>query len=103
MRFELSNTHAYPGCKVRVPQAPEGTDDSDCAVEFSDGIVVPGHYAFRAGTITLRVASYETARVTRIDRKSWLLQPDDAEGRWRIRKRIPHTPTGQATLQQPSR
>lgn len=89
MRFEFSHTHAYPGCKVRVPDASQGADTSTCVVEFSDGVGVPGRYAFQGDAIVLHIAPYETAKGTRIVAKAWLLQPDGAEGRWRVQKRLP--------------
>lgn len=91
MRFEFGHTHAYPGCRLRLAESG-GTHDAACLVEFSDGIVVPARFVRHADAITLHVPPYRTTRGTRILAKSWLLRPDGAGDRWRVRKRWLETP-----------
>jgi len=89
MRFEFSHTHAYPGCKVVVSEASQDANADACIVEFSDGVVVPNASPPDGETIVLHILPYRTARGTRINTKSWLLQPDGPDGRWRVQRRLP--------------
>lgn len=88
MRFEFGHTHAYPGCKVRVPDAPENAGDPACLVEFSDGVTVNGRWRPSDTGLVVHIPAHRTARGTRIDGKTWLLQPDAGQGRWRVRKKL---------------
>lgn len=97
MRFSIGHTHVYPGCKVRLSDAPGRKRGADCLIEFSDGVVVPGRYAASTDAIILRVPAHRTAKGTRIVAKSWRLEPDGAGGVWRVRERLPDDPGEPAT------
>ena len=86
MRFQLSHTHAYPGCRVTI--AEEKVDDENL-VEFSDGVIVPCRHRRDGSLIVLTIAAYRTSRGTRIGEKSWILLPDTARGDWKIKARAP--------------
>ncbi len=86
MRFEFANTHAYPGCRVRL--ADEGNAD-ETLVQFSDGAIAQGRYSRDAGAIRLTVMPYTTARGTGIVEKSWTLAPDPKSSGWKVKARLP--------------
>ncbi|WP_123130397.1 hypothetical protein [Paracoccus pantotrophus] len=85
MRFHLSDTHAYPGCRVRIA---EEENPQEQIAEFSDGVIVPCRHRSEGPGIVLTIAPYTTARGTRIDAKSWLLLPDGQTGDWKIKSRL---------------
>ena len=86
MRFQLSHTHAYPGCRVTI--AEEDVDDENLA-EFSDGVIVPCRYGRDGPAIVLTIAAYRTGRGTDIGEKSWMVLPGAAKGGWKIKSRTP--------------
>lgn len=86
MRFQLSDTHAYPGC--RVTTAEDGSPQEQIA-EFSDGVIVPCRQQREGPGIALTIAAYRTARGTGIGEKTWLLLPDGQAGGWKIKSRLP--------------
>ena len=88
MRFEFAHSHAYPGCRLRTTEDGVGPRHAEDLVEFSDGSVAAGRHEVRDGTIVLHVGAYTTARGTRIAARSWRLEPDGDEGRWRVRARL---------------
>ncbi|MFT4001196.1 MAG: hypothetical protein QM684_13225 [Rhizobium sp.] len=85
MRFEIANTHAYPGCRVRL--ADEDNAD-EIVAQFSDGTIAGARYS-RDGSATIRltISPYRTARGTDIAEKSWILTPDPKGGGWKIKAR----------------
>lgn len=85
MRFQLSHTHAYPGCRVKI--AEERIDDEELA-EFSDGVIVPCRHRREGDAILLTISPHRTARGTNISDKSWRLLPDVARGDWKIAARL---------------
>lgn len=85
MRFQLSHTHAYPGCRVRI--AEEGVYGEETA-EFSDGVIVPCLHKREGDAIVLTISPHRTARGTDIGEKSWRLLPDSASGDWKIAARL---------------
>lgn len=85
MRFQLSHTHAYPGCRVKI--AEERIDDEELA-EFSDGVIVPCRHRREGDAILLTISPHRTARGTNISEKSWRLLPDVARGDWKIAARL---------------
>lgn len=86
MRFQLSHTHAYPGCRVTIAEEDVGDEN---LVEFSDGVLVPCRHRRDGPGIVLTIAAYRTSRGTKIDRKSWILAADAAKGDWKIKARAP--------------
>lgn len=85
MRFQLSHTHGYPGCRVKI--ADNGIDGEEIA-EFSDGVVVPCRHRREGDAIVLTISPHRTARGTNIGQKSWRLLPDAASGDWKIAARL---------------
>jgi len=86
LRFQLSHTHAYPGCRVTI--AEEDNQDENL-VEFSDGVIAACRHLREGTAIVLTIAAYRTARGTDIGEKSWILLPDAAKGDWKIKSRTP--------------
>ena len=90
MRFQLSHTHAYPGCRVKIAEEDNGDEN---LVEFSDGLIVAGRHVREGTTIVLTIAPYKTARGTEIGEKSWILLPDSTKRGWKIKARAAQDPT----------
>lgn len=84
MRFQLSHTHAYPGCRVTI--AEEHVAGEELA-EFSDGVIVACRYRREGDAIVLTIAPHRTARGTDIGEKSWKLLPEATAGNWKIEAR----------------
>lgn len=90
MRVLLKDSHAYPGCRVELPEGLPASD-RDVLVGFSDGIEAPGRIeAVAGGDPVLTVAAYRTARGTRIERKSWRLR--QGKDGWTVAARLPAGP-----------
>jgi hypothetical protein len=85
MRFQLSHTHAYPGCRVKIAQ--ERIDGEEIA-EFSDGVIVPCRHRCDGDAIVLTISPHRTARGTNIGEKSWRLLPDGKASDWKIAARL---------------
>ena len=86
LRFQLSDTHAYPGCRVKITE--EDIADEN-VVEFSDGVVVAGRGIRKGDMIVLTVGKYRTARGTEVGEKIWVLLPDVAKDSWKIKAKAP--------------
>ncbi|UFM64956.1 hypothetical protein LOS78_14900 [Paracoccus sp. MA] len=84
MQIFLQDSHAYPGCRARLPADPPA-GEIDVVLCFADGIEAPGRLAPSADGLRLEIASYRTAAGTSIPRKTWLLRQDDAG--WKITAR----------------
>lgn len=85
MRFQLSHTHAYPGCRVKIAQ--ERIVDEELA-EFSDGVIVPCRHRRDGDTILVTISPHRTARGTNISEKRWRLLPDGEASEWKIAERL---------------
>jgi len=86
MRFSFHHTHAYPGCGVTVEE--DGIEPG-ALVDFVDGAVCAGRYAYRpSGEIELVVEPYVTARGTAIARKRWLLKSSGGAREWKVAARL---------------
>ena len=88
MRFELSHTHAYRGCRVRVEPAGPGDGQGEALIEFSDGNVLPGRYVLTEATMVLSIPAHRTARGTPMVAKRWSLRHIDRD-EWKILERLP--------------
>lgn len=86
MRFHLSNTHAYPGCPVKIT---DHDNQMEVIAEFSDGVIVPCQHKWQDGKIIIVIAAHRTARGTAIGEKTWILRPSTTEGEWKITTRVP--------------
>lgn len=77
MQVFLQDTHAYPGCRARLPEDLPviGTDVVVC---FTAGIEAPGHLSPSADGYRLEVAGYRTAADRSVSRKLWWLRQDDS-------------------------
>lgn len=84
MRFELSHTHAYRGCRVRAEPAQPSDGEGEAMIEFSDGNVLIGRYTLNEGEVVLSIPAYRTARETSIASKRWSLQRID-KNEWSLR------------------
>jgi len=69
MRFSFPYSHAFPGGRVAVDVA--GRQNDVCTVEFGDGTVLFGRWAYEKDGLVLSVPAYETARGTVIEAKQW--------------------------------
>lgn len=83
MRFELSHTHAYPGCRVRTEPAEPADREGDAVVELGDGNVLAGRYALDANDVALSIPAHRTARGTPIVAKRWRLRRI-GQSEWKI-------------------
>ncbi len=85
MRFEFADTHAYPGCRVRLAEEDNG---EETLAQFSDGAVAQARYSRDGEAIRLTVEPYRTARGSDIAAKSWSLGPDPKSGGWKVKARL---------------
>ncbi|WP_199085830.1 hypothetical protein [Bosea sp. ASV33] len=85
MKVIVAATHCYPGCRVRIEERGQ---NPSALVEFSDGTIVLGELDTTDGVTLLTVPSYRTARGTRIEIKTWRLEPGSGAGCWRIKARV---------------
>lgn len=72
MRLQLSHTHAFPGCLVRIA---DYDNEDENLVEFGDGMIAADRYMREGASLTLTIAAYRTARGTDLGEKSWTLIP----------------------------
>jgi hypothetical protein len=86
MRFLLSHTHAYPGCRVKIDEEANTVEEF---AEFSDGVIVPCRHEVENSQIVLTIMPYRTSRGTEIAEKNWILRPDRDSGGWKIKGRAP--------------
>lgn len=86
MRFQLSHTHAYPGCRVTIAEEDVGDEN---LVEFSDGVIAACRHRRDGPLNVLTIAAYRTSRGTEIGEKSWILLPDTTKGDWKIKAQAP--------------
>lgn len=77
MRFAFADTHAYPGCRVRIDES----DPEDLA-EFRDGAIAPVVHRRQSEAVSVTVAPYRTKRGTQIGEKTWILHPRGDRGVW---------------------
>ncbi|MFT4011928.1 MAG: hypothetical protein QM682_00745 [Paracoccus sp. (in: a-proteobacteria)] len=84
-RIFLESSHAYPGCRARLPDKLP-PDEADITVSFSDGTDVPARLFPSAEGPRVEIARYRTAAGSVIPRKTWLLGRDDAG--WKVRARV---------------
>jgi hypothetical protein len=86
MRFVFPHSHAFPRGRVSVED--DGSDGSECLVEFGDGVTVIGRWQRGGEAIDLHVPAYRTARDTQVVAHDWrLVQRKD--GVWRSEAREP--------------
>ena len=82
-RFSASNTHLYPGARLRIVGATGARPARGDAVtiEFADLGIATGNVAAVADArIVLALAAHTTARGTRIGAKKWTIGADAAAG-----------------------
>lgn len=96
-RFSANNTHLYPGALLRALDRAEGATlaaGDGCLVEFSDGVCASGRLqSVTPALAVLQLAAYRTARGAAVAARTWGLGPDGAEGRVRVHRRLPGSPT----------
>lgn len=85
MRFEIANTHAYPGCKVQI--VDEG-NTGEIVAQFSDGTITQASYSLNGTSIRLTIHPYTTARGTDIGLKSWRLSADSSSRGWKVKAQL---------------
>lgn len=84
MRFSFPHSHAFPGGRVSVDVG--GHKDSGCTIEFGDGMVLFGHWAYEDDGLVLSVPAYQTAKGTVIEAKQWRVVNVVADI-WKIERR----------------
>jgi len=88
MRFEYADTHAYPGCPVRVVgEDLESRREGPAEIEFSDGQLVAGRWSRADEALLVEIDAYRTARGASIPARRWRLQ-DDGHPRWKVAARL---------------
>jgi len=97
LRLRATNTHLYPGARLRV-EGVEGLRKGDAVtIEFADMQVASARVlGVREGRIELAVAGHLTAKGTAIAAKRWLAEALEGEGTgYRIVRRLDRIgPTG---------
>jgi hypothetical protein len=95
MRLRATNTHLYPGARLRAEEGAAELRKGDAvAIEFADLQVAIARVATtrRDGQIELAVASHRTGKGTAIAAKRWLGEPLGGEEMgYRIVRRLDRT------------
>ncbi|MDQ8035236.1 MAG: hypothetical protein REJ50_24800 [Bordetella sp.] len=95
MRFFFRDSHAYPGCPVRVQSAGAHTGAATPIVaEFADGTGALGSGMLMPdGELWLDLDAYDTAKGHRVAPHRWALvrvavMGDSADGEWKVARRL---------------
>ncbi|MBB5418885.1 hypothetical protein [Paraburkholderia atlantica] len=94
IQIQVSDSHLYPGCAVRIADLPEpaGTPNlAEARVQFADGSGAHATCHRRAhDELELTVDRYATQKRHPIDARHWLLLAVDATHHsWRVKRRLP--------------
>lgn len=99
--FRATNTHLYPGARLRLSEAGRGAPavGDTVLVEFADLRAASGRIGKHDGErLRVDMQSHCTARGTPVSAKSWSIEPlcghdGDAAGEWRVAERAPASRT----------
>ncbi len=92
-RFSATNTHLYPGARLRTLDTPNDaylTVGDELLLEFSDGVQVIGYLlTAEHDAAVLQMPAYRTQHATDVAARTWSIVPVGKPGRARVQKRLP--------------
>lgn len=89
MQISFRDSHAYPGCGVRIGDLPDAVESLTVEVAFSDGTEAPAQCTVvDAQQIKLWIGAYTTNSGNAVKPRAWLIKREPGAPIWKVAARI---------------